>query len=98
MCKLHNRILNIRAEDDLTNDEIAKRMSAAYGDHITHDSVAKYFSAQASGIPIDKIESFLAAFGLKVVASDDVCVPEEQYNAMLVFAGKGMEHMKTHRD
>lgn len=98
MCKIHNRILNIRAEENLSNEEIAKRMTTVYGDQIKHDSVAKYFSAQASGIPIDKLEAFLAAFGLKVVENNDVCVPEGQYEAMLVFAEKGMEHMKTHRD
>ena len=95
MCKLESQILNIKAQSDLTNDQIAQRMGAIYEKPITHDSVAKYFSGQQTGIPLDKIEAFLGAFGLKVVGQSDVCLPQTDYDAMINFADKGMEALKS---
>jgi len=95
MCKLHSSILSIRAEDNLTNDQISQRMSAIQGEQVSVDTVAKYFAANAAGITIDKVEAFLGAFGFKVVQKDFVCLPQKKYDAMLTFSEDGLESMKS---
>lgn len=95
MCKLHSAILSIRAEGPLTNEDVSQRMSAIQGDHVSVDTVAKYFAANPAGITIDKIESFLGAFGFKVVREDFVCLPKKKYEAMLTFSEDGLESMKS---
>ena len=94
MCKLHNELLRIRAEQDLTNDDIAQRMASLLGTPVGHDSVAKYFGGQEAGVPLKKLEAFLAAFGLKVVEKESVCISRRQYEAMMVFTEEGVQALK----
>jgi len=94
MCSLSSTILHIRAEQDLDNDAIAKRMGPLLKRPLTGSAVGKYFSSQGAGVPLDSIEAFLGAFGLKAVANDTVCIPKKKYNAMLVFLKDGVNAME----
>ena len=97
MCKLHSYILNERTEKELTNSLVAERMSKLLGKPVDSSTVGKYFSNQQTGVPLKKLEAFLSSFGLRVITDDEVVISKHEYDAMLTFADKGVQSLKTAR-
>lgn len=85
MCKTTNLIHRQKSGLDLTNEKIAERMRGD-GIQMTGDAVQKYFSA-GSGVPLDNLDAFLGALGLKVVLAEMPELSLKEYQALKMFAG-----------
>lgn len=85
MCMLENQIHRQRAQLDLSNKEIAARMSAYIGESVSPEAVGHYFTKNA-GVPLDKIGALMHALELKVVHASDVCVTPDKLNALKTLA------------
>lgn len=89
MCTTENTIHRQKSVLDLSNDDIATRMTAA-GQKVSGDMVQKIFSGNA-GVTVDKIGAFLGSLGLRVVSADDVVIPVKEHDALRLFAIKGLD-------
>lgn len=84
-----NLLHHKKAVLDLRNDDIARRMSSFLEDKVSEDSVQRYFSS-GSGIPIEKLGAFLDALNLKVADKNAITVEPKEYDALKLFAVKGL--------
>lgn len=78
-------ILRRKSELDLTNGDIATKMTAAIGEKVSSESIGHYFTGTA-GIPIEKIGPFLGALGLRVVRDDEVSISREKLKVLSALA------------
>jgi hypothetical protein len=88
MYRTINMIHRNKAMLDLTNEAIAKRMSGD-GVQVVGDTVQKIFAGH-SGIPIDNLESFLRALGLKVVDESEVSMSADKHRALMLLAAEAL--------
>lgn len=86
MCRTTNLIFSQKGKLDLTNESIAKAMTAT-GVQVSGEAVQKYFSG-SSGVPLDNLGAFLRTLGLKIVFSDNPDITADEYRALKMFAGK----------
>jgi hypothetical protein len=96
MCKTANAIHRAKAEQDLTNREIANRMGAALGKSIDESLVQKYFSGGA-GVPMESIGSLLSAMGFKLVKQDEEVIDSDELESIVLWAEKGIKAWRTMR-
>lgn len=86
---IENLILRRKSELDLTNNDIATRMTASIGEKVSPESIGHYFTGTA-GIPLEKIGPFLEAIGLKVVRSDETLVSPDKLAALQTLAKEAL--------
>lgn len=89
MCMLENQLHRQRAQLDLTNKDIAQRMSGYLGESVSPEAVGHYFSKNA-GVPLDKIGALMHALELKVVHGTDICVTPDKLAALKTLAAEAL--------
>jgi len=90
MCKTTNLIHSKKSIKDLSHKDIAEHMSEYLTRRVGSDSVQKYFAGN-SGIPMEHIGALLSALDLKLVDSNEVSVPDDEYAALKLFAKKALK-------
>ena len=90
MCGLIENLHAVKAREDLTNEDIARRMSTYLGEPVDQNTVGNWFRGTA-GVPLEKLGALLHAFGLTAVSRDSVIVEPEKYKALKVFAREALE-------
>ena len=89
---VENLIYSQKGRLDLSNADIAKKMSVVLNENLSPERVGHYFSGN-SGIPLANIQAFLNAIGLKIVHADEICLTPSVYNALKTFSKQGLENM-----
>jgi hypothetical protein len=97
MCKTANALHRAKAEQDLTNKEIANRMGNTLGKNIDESLVQKYFSGSA-GVPLESIGSLLSAMGFKLVNRNEKLIDSEELESLLFWAEKGIKARRAMRE
>jgi hypothetical protein len=97
MCKTANALHRAKAEQDLTNKEIANRMGAAMGKSVDESLVQKYFSGGA-GVPLESIGSLLGAMGFKLVKRNEKLIDSDELESLVFWAEKGIKARRAMRD
>jgi len=85
---IHSRRVNL----DLKHKDIAERMSEFLGERVSHESVQSYFSGK--GVPIEKILALLHALEWKQVGVDEICLPLDRHQALVLLAADGINSHK----
>jgi hypothetical protein len=97
MCKTANALHRAKAEQDLTNKEIANRMGKTMGKTIDESLVQKYFSG-TTGVPLESIGSLLSAMGFKLAFRNEKLIDSEELQSLVFWAEKGIKTRRAQRD
>ena len=76
----------------LTHKDIAERMSEFLSERVSKESVQSYFSGK--GVPIEKVLALLYALNWKQVDKDEICLPLDRHQALVLLAADGINSHK----
>ena len=90
MCDSASRVLHAKAQLDLSNADIAAAMTRRLGRRVGADTVQKYLTGQA-GIPLESLDAFLSALGMKLVSERSAVVSRDKLHALQLLARESLD-------